>query len=520
MLAEKSTDQSTASQAQVNRMNFIKKTRSICPEDLRVLDAELWEIDGQVIMRKSCPDHGDFEDIYWSDYEEYVRAEKFRDHGTGLQKPLESKLGCPFDCGLCQNHKTHTILVIMEITQRCNLRCPICFASAGTQDASHDLSLEQIRSILEYTQENNYPLRVRGAGNSGGEPTLRDDLPQIIQMEKDLGFDYILTMTNGLRLAEDLDYFKKLRDSDTWLYMQFDGVTSEPYMKTRGRDIWPLKQKVVENARKIGYNKIALIPTLAKGVNDHQVGDIIRYSADNSDIIKFLVFQPVSFSGRIDTSKLKEMRITNSDVMRLAEEQTGGEIRKSDFFTLPMNQTMARMLTKGGQHQDFCVHPHCGLITVVDHSKGKLDPVPRYVKNEEFHAKMSKSLSLNKSRPAIMWDLATSLIRYVSPKLWLKFLPILMMTKGRKSIKSVLTEWLPGRWLTIGIMHFMDPYNFDLERVENCALHFGVIDKDSKPRLISFCSMNSIHRASIYSGNGEVKEASSADTVKSHEQVT
>lgn len=520
MLAEKSTDQSTASQAQVNRMNFIKKTRSICPEDLRVLDAELWEIDGQVIMRKSCPDHGDFEDIYWSDYEEYVRAEKFRDHGTGLQKPLESKLGCPFDCGLCQNHKTHTILVIMEITQRCNLRCPICFASAGTQDASHDLSLEQIRSILEYTQENNYPLRVRGAGNSGGEPTLRDDLPQIIQMEKDLGFDYILTMTNGLRLAEDLDYFKKLRDSDTWLYMQFDGVTSEPYMKTRGRDIWPLKQKVVENARKIGYNKIALIPTLAKGVNDHQVGDIIRYSADNSDVIKFLVFQPVSFSGRIDTSKLKEMRITNSDVMRLAEEQTGGEIRKSDFFTLPMNQTMARMLTKGGQHQDFCVHPHCGLITVVDHSKGKLDPVPRYVKNEEFHAKMSKSLSLNKSRPAIMWDLATSLIRYVSPKLWLKFLPILMMTKGRKSIKSVLTEWLPGRWLTIGIMHFMDPYNFDLERVENCALHFGVIDKDSKPRLISFCSMNSIHRASIYSGNGEVKEASSADTVKSHEQVT
>ena len=520
MLAEKSTDQSTASQAQANRMNFIKKTRSICPEDLRVLDAELWEIDGQVIMRKSCPDHGDFEDIYWSDYEEYVRAEKFRDHGTGLQKPLESKLGCPLDCGLCQNHKTHTILVIMEITQRCNLRCPICFASAGTQDASHDLSLEQIRSILEYTQENNYPLRVRATGNSGGEPTLRDDLPQIIQMEKDLGFDYILTMTNGIRLAEDLDYFKKLRDSDTWLYMQFDGVTSEPYMKTRGRDIWPLKQKVIENARKIGYNKIALIPTLAKGVNDHQVGDIIRYSADNSDVIKFLVFQPVSFSGRIDTSKLKEMRITNSDIMRLAEEQTGGELRKSDFFTLPMNQTMARMMTKGGQHQDFCIHPHCGLITVVDHSKGKLDPIPRYVKNEEFHAKMSKSLSLNKSRPAIMWDLATSLIRYVSPKLWLKFLPILMMTKGRKSIKSVLTEWLPGQWLTIGIMHFMDPYNYDLERVENCALHFGVIDKDSKPRLIPFCSMNSIHRASIYSGNGEVKEASSADTAKSHEQVT
>jgi uncharacterized radical SAM superfamily Fe-S cluster-containing enzyme len=76
------------------------------------------------------------------------------------------------------------------------------------------------------------------------------------------------------------------------------------------------------------------------------------------------------------------------------------------------------------------------------------------------------------------------------------------------SIKKVLTEWLPGQWLTIGIMHFMDPYNFDLDRVRNCALHFGVIGEDSKPRLIPFCSMNSIHRASLYNGTGEVEEAS------------
>jgi uncharacterized radical SAM superfamily Fe-S cluster-containing enzyme len=117
-------------------------------------------------------------------------------------------------------------------------------------------------------------------------------------------------------------------------------------------------------------------------------------------------------------------------------------------------------------------------------------------------------------------DLAIGLIRYVSPRLWLKLLPMLFMTKGRKSIKTVLTEWLPGRWLTIGIMHFMDPYNFDLERVENCALHFGVIDKDSKPRLIPFCSMNSIHRASLYDGKGEAQEAVPLKTAEFREQVT
>jgi 7,8-dihydro-6-hydroxymethylpterin dimethyltransferase len=488
-------------------MNFIKRTKSLCPEDLAVLDAELWEDNGQVIMKKSCPQHGDFEDIYWSDYAEYLRAEKFRDHGTGLHNPRESKLGCPLDCGLCQNHQTHTILLIMELTQRCNLQCPICFARAGADDYTHDLTMEQIRSILEYTQQNNYPLRVRGVGNSGGEPTLRDDLPEIIQMEKDLGFDYVLIMTNGVRLAKDLDYFKKLRDLEAWLYLQFDGVTPEPYLEARGVDLWPLKQQVIENARKIGYNKIALIPTLAKGINDHQVGDIIRYAADNSDVVKFLVFQPVSFSGRIDTSRLKEMRITNSDVMRLAEEQTGGQIQQGDFFTLPMNQVMARMMTKGGMNQDFCVHPHCGMITVVDHSSGKLDPIPRYIKNEQFHAKMTRTFELNKSQAGIMWDLTTSLLRYVSPRLWLKIARVLLMTKGRRSIKSILTEWLPGQWLTIGIMHFMDPYNFDLDRVQNCALHFGVIGEDSKPRVIPFCSMNSIHRANLYKNKRGLEEA-------------
>ncbi len=101
-------------------MQFLKKTKSLCPQDLRVLDAELWEIDGKVIMKKSCPDHGSFEDVYWSDYKEYLRAEQFRDHGIGLYKGRESKEGCPRDCGLCQNHMTHTTLLIIEITNRCN----------------------------------------------------------------------------------------------------------------------------------------------------------------------------------------------------------------------------------------------------------------------------------------------------------------------------------------------------------------------------------------------------------------
>jgi len=490
-------------------MKFIKNTKSICPVDLKVLDAALWEIDGQVIMKKTCPEHGSFEDIYWSDYAEYARFEKYRDHGTGLQQTREPKLGCPLDCGLCSNHKTHTTLLIVEVTNRCNLRCPICFARAGSNHAS-DLTIEQIRAILEYGRQNNYPLPVRGVGNSGGEPTLRDDLPEIIRMQKEFGYDYILVMTNGLRLAEDLDYFKKLRDLDAWLYMQFDGVTPEPYIKARGRDLWPMKQKVIENARKIGYDKIALIPTLAKGINDDQVGDMVRFAADNFDVVKFLVFQPVSFSGRIDLSKLKEMRVTNSDVMRLVEEQTDGEIKRTDFFTLPMNQAMARMMVKGGQNQDFCVHPHCGLITVIEKEKGKLVPVPRYIQNDKVYDCMRGGFEAGWSRPRLMWALGTSLLTSVHPKLWFKLAPILFLTRDSRSIQSLLTKWLPQHFLTIGIMHFMDPYNFDLDRVENCGLHFGVIGNDSKPRLIPFCSMNSIHRLALSSDESAQAEKAKA----------
>jgi uncharacterized radical SAM superfamily Fe-S cluster-containing enzyme len=245
---------------------------------------------------------------------------------------------------------------------------------------------------------------------------------------------------------------------------------------------------------------------------------MIRYAAENSDIIKFIVFQPVSFSGRIDITKLKEMRITTPDVMRLAEEQTKGEIRKSDFFSLPMNQTLARIITKGGQNQDFCVHPHCGVISIVDCEKGKLVPVPRFINNQKLYDRMRKAFEQNWSRPRIMWSLAVGSPLNINPKLWFKLLPKVLLTRSSKSIHSMLTSWLPGTWLTIGVMHFMDPYNFDLDRVQNCCLHFGVIDRESKPRLIPFCTMNSIHRLSL-NGKAELAETELKAAISSSKKV-
>ena len=498
-------------------MKLIRKTQSICPEDLKVIDAEIWEINGQVIMKKSCAEHGDYEDIIWRDYQEYERAYKYLDDGKPVLQPRPTKLGCPLDCGICQQHKSHTTLLIIDLTNRCNLRCPVCFSAALADEYIYEPTKEQIRNILEYTQEVNHPVKVRGVQHSGGEPTLRDDLLDIIAMERELGYDYTLLATNGIRLAEDIDYFKKFNDLNVYLYFQFDGVTPEPYIQMRGRDLWPLKQRVMENARKIGFKKIVLVPTLAKGINDHQVGDIIRYAAENCDIVKHVVFQPASFCGRIELSELKEKRITVSDVMALSEEQTNGQIKKSDFFALSMNNTMGKMISKGSNLTvDAAPHPHCGVITMVSVEKGKLVPVPRFIRNEELYDSMKKALATHTSRRRLQLSLVMGFLRYVSPRLWIKLLPIIV-AGNYKSYRHMTEDWLPNNWLTVSTMHFMDPYNFDVDRVQHCCLHYGVLDREQKARLIPFCPMNSIHRPGIEREFSTPRDKVTAKTVDTGE---
>ncbi len=475
---------------------LLKKTTSVCPEDLKPLEAELWEVEGQVIMKKTCPEHGSFEDVYWSDYQEYVRAEQCRDDGTGMTEPRKTDLGCPQGCGICQRHTTRTTLMIMDLTNRCNLKCPICFAAAQAGEYVYEPTMDQLRGIVEYARRMNEPNVVQGILNSGGEPTVREDLLDVLKMERDQGIDYIVVATNGLRLAADIEYFKALRDLGVYIYLQFDGVTPEPYLKARGRDLWPVKQKVIDNARKIGYDKVILVATIVRGVNDGQVGDMVRYVAANSDVIRHIVYQPVSFSGRIDRTRLKEMRITTSDVMRLFEEQTQGEIKTSDFFTLTMTETLAKMVTKGGRHREFCIHPHCGVVALASLEKGKLVPISRFIDNEKFYARMRRAFEAKKSRAGIMRDLVIGFALHVKPGFWLRLLPLLK-TWSRQTGRALMDDWMRQNWVSIGIMQFMDPYNFDLDRVQRCCLHYGVPDRKTGARLIPFCAMNNFHRQSV-----------------------
>lgn len=292
----------------VSGFDIDKRVQSLCPVCLKVIDAHIFQEGRAVLMEKRCPDHGVFKDVRWSDAEIYRRFMSYMDCEPSAKHMLLPAGNCPFDCGLCENHKTGTILGNIDITSRCNLSCPVCFADAGAGPA--EPSMDQIMAMMRMLRDQK-PVPCPAVQFSGGEPTMRSDLPEIVAKARDMGFAQIQIATNGLSLANSPDLCRDLIQSGLCTaYLQFDGLTPEPFIALRGRDLLQIKRKAIENLRDAGSKSIVLVPTLAKGVNDSQVGGIIRFACKNLDVIRGVNFQPVSFAGRIDPEERAHKRLT------------------------------------------------------------------------------------------------------------------------------------------------------------------------------------------------------------------
>ncbi|HPR41740.1 MAG TPA: radical SAM protein [Candidatus Methanofastidiosa archaeon] len=481
-------------------MKEIKKTKSLCPECLKVIDASIYEKDGKVIIEKKCDEHGLFSDTYWSDYDYYMKAMSYRNEGIGLDNPqTETEVGCPYDCGLCGNHLTSTLLANIDITNRCNMRCPICFANAAAAGYVLELSMEEVTAILTRLAEER-PVRCWAVQFSGGEPTVRDDFPDIVAKAREMGFTQIQVATNGKRFVKDIEFIKRLKAAGiSTFYLQFDGVTEKPYITARGYNALPEKIKALENLRKEGMTSIVLVPTLVKGVSDGQVGDIVRFAFDNSDIVKGVNFQPVSFAGRIDKSELEKMRITIPDLARLLEEQTDGQITKDDLYPVPCIAPISNFISKWKKEPQltFTCHEHCGVGTYLFKHEGKILPITRFVDVDglfEYLEGMAENLdeSNGKIAKAMMTvKLTKNLPKFIDgqkapPGINLRNLLLNILSNGTVGDTAAFHR----NTLFLGAMHFMDPYNFDIERVKRCGIHYGLPDG----RIIPFCSYNSIHR--------------------------
>lgn len=479
-----------------------KSVQSLCPICLKVVKAHIFEDDGSIKIEKKCEVHGVFSDIYWSDSELYRKFDRYgRNSGNGLDNPnTHVDSGCPFDCGICQNHKTGTLLGIIDLTNRCNMACPVCFANAEVTGHLYEPTLDQIRRMME-TLRHEQPVPCPAVQFSGGEPTMREDLPQIIAMAHDMGFSQVQIATNGIKLGGSLELCKILRRSGLHtVYLQFDGVTPEPYKILRGRNILPVKHQAIENCRRSGLMSVVLVPTLERGVNDGQMGDIVRFAAENLDVIKGVNVQPVSFVGRIDQNERADRRITIPDVLSLLEEQTDNEITREDFYPIPIVAPISHLVERntGLPQVVFTVHPHCGAATYVYCCDGKLVPITRFIDVEGLFELISDVAAnfygSNLERLRMYSKVNKELPRFIDNSRTPYDLNITRMLRSilKNGTRESLREF-HNKILFLGTMHFQDLYNIDLERVQRCGIHYATPDG----RIIPFCTYNTIHRQEI-----------------------
>jgi len=461
---------------------------------MKVLDAKIFvDDDNRVKISKTCDMHGDYIDTYtFSDPELYDWAEKYKQPGAPIDNPrTDVKDGCPYDCGLCPNHKSHTVLSIIDITNRCNLTCPICFANAAKAGYIYEPTKEQIEKMIKNLRSNS-PTPPPALQFSGGEPTIRQDLPDLVKLAKENGFRHIEVNTNGIVVAKDLNFFKKLIDAGmSTLYLQFDGLDDSIYEKTRGLPLLETKMKVIDNARKLGFDSILLVVTLVKGINDQQLGKIVNFALKNSDVIRCVNVQPVSITGRIDSQARETMRINTTDFMELIQEQTEGQIKKDDFFpvpsVIPFTRAVGKMKSK--EYALFSTSPWCGVGTFMVKAKNKWVPITHFAKVDQFFKTMDNIYhDLQEGHKIRAKIRSFAALRHVKGSFIKDVLWPVMKTGSYNELGKFMRNVV-----MIGCMHFMDPYNFDLQRLEKCVIHYGLPDGTIRP----FCSFNTLHRQKV-----------------------
>lgn len=483
-------------------MMVIKNTKSLCPQCLSVIDAEVYEDHDKIMITKTCKEHGEFTNTYWSSSEIYKNAENYEKVGKGVENPQTiADSECPQNCGLCDEHESHTVLGLIDVTNRCNLKCPVCFANAAVSKTLYEPTYEEIRTMLRNLR-NNKPVPAPAIQYAGGEPTVRKDIVELVKLAREEGFSHTQIATNGLRLARLPSLAQELKDVGlNTVYLQFDGVTEEPYIEIRNRNLLSVKLDAIENCRKAGLG-VVLVPTILKGVNDDQIGDIIRYAAENIDIIRGVNFQPVSFAGRTPSNEVEAQRVTVPDFEKLVDEQTNHQISVDDFYpascVTPISEFIEAIDGKDAQ-VTFTCHQHCGTATYVFVDEDGMIPITRFIDVDRFFNLLTNSTENMEDGGLVAKAKIVARATMELPK-------TVDMSKSPDSVdlRTILTAVFKERSykslgdfhhksLLVSCMHFMDPFNFDQDRVRRCVIHYAVPDG----RIIPFCSMNAIYREGI-----------------------
>jgi uncharacterized radical SAM superfamily Fe-S cluster-containing enzyme len=474
------------------------KTQSLCPVCLKVLNSELLERDNQIFIERTCPEHGHFSNLYWSDAGLYKKFAQYHSEGRGLENPQVSdpQVACPGACGICAKHKSSTLLANIDLTNRCNLNCDFCFANARVCGYVYEPTFEEVEQMLTMLRAEK-PNPTPAVQFAGGEPTLREDLPDLVRLAKKMGFVQVQIATNGIRLAKDSNYAEILKDAGvSTVYLHFDGVSKKTNFKLN-RDI-----QAVENCKAIGLGMV-LVPTIIGGFNDHEVGGILKFAVDNISVIRGVNFQPVSFTGAKDPKEMEKERITIPDLLQRIENQTDGALKVSDFYPVPCVVPISdfvEMYTNKPQIR-FTAHEHCGAATYGFVTEQGIMPVTKMIHVDKFFNAIQKlTEKLDETGPKLRKLAVISGLRDLHKAATLsdEFSKEFWSTLGKALISHNFESLREFHWnaLFVGTMHFMDSYNYDIERVQQCCIHYATPDG----KLIPFCTYNSgpVYREKVW----------------------
>jgi uncharacterized radical SAM superfamily Fe-S cluster-containing enzyme len=432
---------------------ILGETESVCPECLARVPAVRIARGEDVYLKKVCPEHGLFRTVIWRGqpaFASWVRAKTSNYPArpfTGVNR------GCPFDCGLCPDHRQQSCCVLLEITRRCDLRCAFCFADAGGQKATDpDLVMieSQYRQLMDTAGRVNIQL-------SGGEPCLRDDLPEIAALGRAVGFTFIQVNTNGLRLARDPDYVRRLKEAGvSTIFLQFDGTRDDIHAQMRGRKLLMHKIAAIEHcaAQQLG---VVLVPTVVPGINADNLGDILRFALQHQPAVRGVHFQPVSYFGRYPRPPTDADRITLPEIITALESQTAGLVQREDF-------------QPAGAENALCSF-NGNFVTMPD---GALRPLTR-----------KKTESSCCSQPECA-DEGLARARDFVAKNWAAPVAAPPLEGPGFGEWDVFIERARTHALCISGMAFQDAWTLDLERLRDCHIHVA----DPGGASIPFCAYN------------------------------
>jgi uncharacterized radical SAM superfamily Fe-S cluster-containing enzyme len=451
--------------ARVRPYLFYDVALTICSKCFRKLEGKIVFEDDKVLLLKRCPEHGAERVLIADDVDYYRRCREV------FIKPPEMpivyntpvKWGCPYDCGLCTDHEQHSCLSLVEVTDSCNLRCPVCYAGSGPERLEHR-PLALIEKMLDAVVRNEgHPDVVQ---ISGGEPTLHPDFFAILKLAYERPIRHLMVNTNGLRIAREEDFVKRIKDEapDLEVYLQFDSFEREALLDLRGADLRDARKAALERLNKYDIST-TLVVTLRKGLNDGEIGKVINYAL-TQPCVRGVTLQPIQDAGRLEKFDLSKDRLTLTEVRRRILEQTD-VFRAEDVIPVPCHPDalgMAYALKLDGK-----VIPLTRMIdpqVLIDGARNTIV----YEEEQSVRDCLFKLFSTNhspESGAASLRDLLCCLPRVDAPA-----------NLSYRNIFRVL------------IVQFLDAHAFDVRSVKKTCIH--IVHPDG--RLIPFDTYNLFYR--------------------------